>query len=664
MSENAGLVAFDTQPVSGPNDDATIDKILDRQDAIYSALASKLQSDPRLTKRRKLIAPITIISIHPTIEQSSSGSIITNMENLSQALKQELLNQDAINNLEGDVFKIIRANIERTTSLRIREPRTEVTKTDSKGALLKIIEGKIANLDMHQQRAAIEFPIGPQRIRGLAGSGKTIVLAMKAAYLHSRHPEWRIVLTFYSKSLYQQLREHIKRFTIDLMKDEPNWEKLEVLHAWGSASTWGVYADIAQAVGAPIRSFGYAKQNFTMENAFRGVCDELLTYIKNSNMALPKLYDVILIDEAQDLPPSFFELVYLCTSDRKSVVYAYDELQTLNDVDMKSPEELFGQDAKGNANVRLTNKANKPKQDITLPVCYRNTPWNLTSAHGLGFGVERQMGLLQMFAMPSTWKEIGYDVSGGTLRKGRQVALERSVTATPNYFYELLSPNDAIVFKNFESSDDEAKWIASEVKKNLSSDELRFQDILIILPSPIETRARGGMIARSLLEVGISAHIVGSGSSSSQVFQSNSVAITHVYRAKGNEAPMVYVADSQKCFGGLNVSIERNKLFTAMTRSKAWVRVSGIGPSMRKLEAEFNTITEKNYKLDFKYPTDEQLKTIRTRHKEVDEKRMHSQLQGLSELLPLFEAGRIDRSNLSEDDYEILRKIAQSVDFQ
>jgi Resolvase, N terminal domain len=42
---------------------------------------------------------------------------------------------------------------------------------------MKIIEREIANLDRWQKRAAIETPKGPQRIRGLACSGKTIVLA-------------------------------------------------------------------------------------------------------------------------------------------------------------------------------------------------------------------------------------------------------------------------------------------------------------------------------------------------------------------------------------------------------------------------------------------------------------------------------------------------------
>ena len=47
------------------------------------------------------------------------------------------------------------------------------------------LEKSIATLDQQQNRAAIETVEGVQRIRGLAGSGKTIVLAIKAAYFMS-----------------------------------------------------------------------------------------------------------------------------------------------------------------------------------------------------------------------------------------------------------------------------------------------------------------------------------------------------------------------------------------------------------------------------------------------------------------------------------------------
>jgi hypothetical protein len=47
------------------------------------------------------------------------------------------------------------------------------------GETVRILEKDIALLDEEQHKVAIQIAPGPQRIRGLAGTGKTVVLAMK-----------------------------------------------------------------------------------------------------------------------------------------------------------------------------------------------------------------------------------------------------------------------------------------------------------------------------------------------------------------------------------------------------------------------------------------------------------------------------------------------------
>ena len=42
-----------------------------------------------------------------------------------------------------------------------------------------------------------------------AGSGKTIVLALKVAYLHAHHPDWTIAVTFNTRSLKGQFERLI-----------------------------------------------------------------------------------------------------------------------------------------------------------------------------------------------------------------------------------------------------------------------------------------------------------------------------------------------------------------------------------------------------------------------------------------------------------------------
>lgn len=94
--------------------------------------------------------------------------------------------------------------------------------THSRGEYYERITKRIRELYTQQQRIGLRILPGPQQIRGIAGSGKTILLAKKAARMLSEPKNWtaadtdpedvRIAFTFTSKSLYQSLTEQIERF--------------------------------------------------------------------------------------------------------------------------------------------------------------------------------------------------------------------------------------------------------------------------------------------------------------------------------------------------------------------------------------------------------------------------------------------------------------------
>ena len=54
------------------------------------------------------------------------------------------------------------------------------------------------------------------------------------------------------------------------------------------------------------------------------------------------------------------------------------------------------------------------------------------------------------------------------------------------------------------------------------------------------------------------------------------ITISTVHKAKGNEAYQVYVVGVDAIFNNPDI-IHRNRLFTAMTRAKAWVTITGVG---------------------------------------------------------------------------------------
>lgn len=602
------------------------------QDRLYYVLEATLKRHESLRSGRDLGVPINIVSIFPegdvpsdTGEQYPAASVST--------LAQTLHGATAVP--DDTLYKKLSAAIQRVTTIKPIKKRANVTKADSKGAILRTIEKEIANLDRWQKAAAIETPEGPQRIRGLAGSGKTVVLALKAAYLHTQHPDWKIAVTFHTRSLYQQFKDLIERFTLEHMGDKPDWQQLRIVHSWGSSAQDGIYSIACDAINLLPTNYLAAKSRYGSLRAFAGVCDELAASVKGKQL---DLYDAVLIDEAQDLPPSFFRVVDALTKQPKRIIWAYDELQNLTETGMSSPPELFDRE------ITLTNENDAPHQDIILPVCYRNTPWALTLAHSLGFGLFREAGIVQHFDEPSMWAEIGYMAESGVLDAGREVTLRRAPRSYPQFFTNLLSPDSAVSSQAFESRDEQYAWIADQIKTNIEVDELDPDDIMVVLTEPISQKSEYYQLRRHLDSNGIDSDLAGITNDRDAFLQPGSVTVSGIYRAKGNEAPMVYIVNADHCAVGHELIRLRNILFTCITRSRAWVRICGVGRGMDVLQAEIDRVVSNEFKLTFTVPSTGELEQIRriNRDRTKQEKgQIRKAEKSLEEVLELLRQGVI-----------------------
>ncbi len=403
-------------------------------------------------------------------------------------------------------------------------------------------------------------------------------------------------------------------------------------------------------LGETPRDWAYAQGKYGMDDAFQGVCRELLSAARSR--PVEPIFDAVLIDEAQDLPPEFFQLVYLCTRDPKRIVWGYDELQRLSEAAMPSTVELFGTGPDGAQLISLEAPADGPQRDIVLPVCYRNTPWALATAHALGIGVYRPAGLLQHPDEPQLWSDIGYNVVNGQLAEGEPVALERAPTSYPSYFSELLKPEDAVVVASFPDEAAQDVWLAEQIEKNLNEDELQHDDILVVLPDTYRAKSRAPRLMRELTRRQIPSHLAGVNTSADQIFQPDSVAIAHIFRAKGNEAPMVYAIDAQYAAADFNAVTRRNKLFTAITRSRAWVRITGYGDQMKLIEDEVEAVKNQEYRLRFTIPTTQRLAQLRHIHRdrpEGEEAAVRRVTEGVSAFLEAVDRGEMDLYDLPPD---------------
>jgi hypothetical protein len=168
----------------------------------------------------------------------------------------------------------------------------------------------IKTMDLHQENLAKQIGDKNRLIRGVAGSGKTIILASRAKMLSKQNPDWKILILCYNISLanaIQQMVHHMLNEPEDLFDFDTNLEEKEHniivrnFHAW-------------------------------LKNDLKIREDQIGTIIEKveKKEAILPLYDAILIDEGQDFEAEWLRLVsLLINEDTQSLLLVEDRAQTI-----------------------------------------------------------------------------------------------------------------------------------------------------------------------------------------------------------------------------------------------------------------------------------------------------------------------------------------------
>ena len=574
-------------------------------------------------------------------------------------------------NTNSEEWKTAFAVISGSGSLSNRK-RRPTKRQDSKAAYLRKVEEKIKTFDIQQHRVAVQTPEGAQRIRGLAGTGKTIVLAQKAAYMHVQNPDWKIVFTFYSQSLYGQITRYITKFVQELSHGEletPDWNNVIVMHAWGSREQNGFYRLMTNALGEEFRNFGNAKAYFGTTSghiAFNDCCGELL----DKNSLIPQFFDAILIDEAQDFGKNYFRLCYETLKKPKRIIWGYDEVQSLEQLEIPTAESLFGKDINGNSLVSLDGlHPGEIEKDMILYHCYRNPRPILIAAHAFGLGLKRLGGAVQFIDTVAGWKDIGYEIEGASknnLEKGQEVTLRRSSDNSPHVLEQLAGYHNLVKNKVFDSRQQELDWIIKDIIKNINEEELSPDEIAVI---SLRAYAKGEEKYQNLVKEefayiqeglncnNVQSSIIGKDCNIDVFRVKKSVTITHVFRAKGNEASLVYVYGFEEVETSKVEDIirMRNTAFTAMTRTKGWLVLTGIGSVAQKLFREIDSILEEIGKVNFIVPDMNKIqRNLETYENRRRRKRINKATKNVAKLLENRED--VDFDDLPKNQQEQLLK--------
>ena len=617
LSPLYGIYFFDLDAREGLN--ATVQ---DRVDSLYNEISSlmKKYAELRSGRDRLKYEVYSIILGNQKWTGSNGDYILATIDDIPDIVTHYKPQQK----IEDDAFALISSCISGTTTL-IQKKNRPVAKPDTKAAILNDIQNHIASFDIDQMRVAEVDIDAPQRIRGLAGSGKTIILAYKAALFHARYPKSKILYTFYTKSLADTVKKLIERaYRHYAINKTPNWDVITVCHGWGSSTSEGVYYNACVRNNYTPMSFIQARQLSGSKDAFAYICEDL------THKSLKPEYDLILIDEGQDFPIEFYQLCYkLCKT--KRICWAYDEFQNIFDVAIQDERITFGNDENGKPLVDFAD--GNILQDIPLKRCYRTPRLSLISAFALGLGIYNEK-VLQRLETNQQWEALGFKVLQGDSKTGDDMVIERPLENTPSYSNEKFT-KESIKIGKFKNLDDECVTIAKHIGQCISVEGLIPTDICVICLDAKYIAEYFSKIERQLHKNGIQTfNHLNAPYSNTYFFKDGYVTLSTVNKAKGNECGVVFICGADAIFRFPNDVILRDKLFTSMTRTKGWLYLSGVGDSMEIFNKEYNELIKNNFNLVFKQPDKEETKNIEnvSRGRDNAESIVASQIKKMREL--------------------------------
>ena len=186
------------------------------------------------------------------------------------------------------------------------------------------------------------------------------------------------------------------------------------------------------------------------------------------------------------------------------------------------------------------------------------------------------------------WKSLGYEVEGRFI-PGQKITIKRPRENSPNPLSELWK-GKLIELEIYSDRQQELTALARQIKNDLRYGGLRpsGEILVIVLGDFFEAVKLENYIANFLMKRSIDIFIPGnidcniidskSGDRDPNKFWcEGAVTISRIHRAKGQEAARVYLVGLDLVAKNESNLALRNQLFVALTRTKAWANLSGIG---------------------------------------------------------------------------------------
>lgn len=248
-----------------------------------------------------------------------------------------------------------------------------------------IEQGIKLNLLPEQSKFA-EPKSGHFRVRGVAGSGKTQVLAYRAGELASHG--YNVLVLTYNLTLWHYVHDMIQRSPFNF-----NWNNITTTYFHGFCK------DILNEYGEKWPNSSTDEEKFFREE----VPNVVSMIVKNNDY---KKYDAILIDEGQDFNIEWYKMLCQFLTDRDEIVIVCDKKQNIYGVDTewldkrRSGVEKFGDWIELKKIVRLPERVAKISidfgekfnlnQDLKIDKIEKSDLFNKLEDHVIWWNVEEE----------------------------------------------------------------------------------------------------------------------------------------------------------------------------------------------------------------------------------------------------------------------------------
>ncbi len=198
----------------------------------------------------------------------------------------------------------------------------------------------LAVMDLHQEQVARGLGEGHRIIRGVAGSGKTLILAFRAEFL-ARAASKPVLILCFANGIAGRLEDAMQARGVE------DRVQVRTFHSW--------CYQMLKTYGIPVPSeVEYPDWNERLAAGVRAVVAEtMLGHIPGGQ------YDAVLIDEAHDFEPEWLSLaVKMVNPNTKAFLIAYDDMQAIYKGMGRPVWSQLGIEAKGRTRVLKVNYRN------------------------------------------------------------------------------------------------------------------------------------------------------------------------------------------------------------------------------------------------------------------------------------------------------------------